>query len=154
MKKYFFAISLLAFTGCISVPKNETAKKSASGGVSCESNSESYPDPFKSVQLLDGSDQVERLFGSEQVKQLNEMKEFLEANPKIRVQVEGHVNFSGRLQDDLKSGEQISEYAKTYLVSHGIDTKRLSILSFGSEKPKILPAERPENLRVEFVVHY
>ena len=68
-------------------------------------------------------------------KQLADNAEWIKANPKATVQVEGHCDSRGSVEYNLALGERRAKAVKTYLMSLGIESKRLTIISYGEEKP-------------------
>jgi peptidoglycan-associated lipoprotein len=68
-------------------------------------------------------------------KALAENAEWVKTNPKVTVQVEGHCDSRGSVEYNLALGERRAKAVKNYLVSLGIDSKRLTIISYGEEKP-------------------
>lgn len=51
------------------------------------------------------------------------------------LQIEGHCDSRGSIEYNLTLGERRANSVKTYLVGLGIKAERLSILSYGEEKP-------------------
>lgn len=68
-------------------------------------------------------------------KDLAENAEWIKANAKVTIQIEGHCDSRGSVEYNLALGERRAKSVKNYLVSLGIDTKRLTIISYGEEKP-------------------
>jgi peptidoglycan-associated lipoprotein len=68
---------------------------------------------------------------------LGENAGYLNANPGLQVVIEGHCDERGSDEYNLALGESRALAAKNYLVSLGIDAKRLSIISYGEEKPLV-----------------
>lgn len=68
-------------------------------------------------------------------RQLAENAEWIKANSKATVQVEGHCDSRGSVEYNLALGERRAKAVKNYMVSLGIDSKRLTIISYGEEKP-------------------
>ena len=68
-------------------------------------------------------------------KQLSENAEWIKNNGKSTVQIEGHCDSRGSVEYNLALGERRAKAVKNYLVSLGIDSKRLTIISYGEEKP-------------------
>lgn len=60
---------------------------------------------------------------------------WLKANPAARVQIEGHCDERGTQEYNLALGAKRAQSAKDYLVSLGIATGRLSVISYGEEVP-------------------
>ncbi|TNF50666.1 MAG: peptidoglycan-associated lipoprotein Pal [Deltaproteobacteria bacterium] len=60
---------------------------------------------------------------------------YLQANSGTNVVIEGHCDERGSDEYNLALGESRALAAKNYLVSLGISAKRLSVISYGEEKP-------------------
>lgn len=90
---------------------------------------------------------------TESRRQLGENADWIKAN-KGTVQVEGHCDSRGSAEYNLALGERRAKAVKNYLVSLGVDSKRLTIISYGEEKP-IATGDSEEayakNRRVNFV---
>jgi peptidoglycan-associated lipoprotein len=61
--------------------------------------------------------------------------EFLKANPNVDVQIEGHADERGSIQYNLALGERRAKSVRDQLVSQGVAGRRLSIISYGKERP-------------------
>ena len=66
---------------------------------------------------------------------LKENAAFLGKNPKMKIQIEGHCDERGTAEYNLALGERRANSTKRYLVSLGITSDRISIISFGKERP-------------------
>ncbi|HWP35695.1 MAG TPA: peptidoglycan-associated lipoprotein Pal, partial [Thermodesulfobacteriota bacterium] len=81
--------------------------------------------------------------------------DWLRRNRSARVQIEGHADERGSVQYNLALGERRAESAKRYLETLGIESSRLSTISYGEERP-VDPRHTEEawakNRRAEFVV--
>lgn len=53
----------------------------------------------------------------------------------VNVTIEGHCDERGTVEYNLALGERRALSAKRYLVSYGIDESRISIISYGKERP-------------------
>jgi peptidoglycan-associated lipoprotein len=90
---------------------------------------------------------------SESRRQLSDNAEWIKAN-KATVQVEGHCDSRGSAEYNLALGERRAKAVKNYLVSLGIDSKRMTIISYGEEKPLVTGDSEEayaKNRRVNFV---
>ncbi len=67
--------------------------------------------------------------------QLAANAEWIKNNPAVTVQIEGHTDERGSVEYNLSLGERRAKSVKTYLASLGVDGKRLTIISYGEEKP-------------------
>ena len=61
--------------------------------------------------------------------------EWIKANPKYTLQIEGHTDSRGSTEYNLSLGERRAKSVRSYLEGLGIDGKRLTVLSYGEEKP-------------------
>lgn len=63
--------------------------------------------------------------------------EWIKSNPKTTIQIEGHCDNRGTIEYNLALGERRAQAVKTYLVGMGIPADRLSVISYGEEKPVV-----------------
>jgi peptidoglycan-associated lipoprotein len=77
--------------------------------------------------------------------------EMLELYPEINMVIEGHCCEIGTSEYNMALGERRAKAAHDYLVKLGIDSERLSTVSYGEEQP-LDPEDLPKNRRCEFVV--
>jgi peptidoglycan-associated lipoprotein len=61
--------------------------------------------------------------------------EWLKANSKVKVRIEGNCDDRGTREYNQALGQRRATSAKKYLVDMGISAKRISIISYGKEKP-------------------
>ena len=64
-----------------------------------------------------------------------ELRDILKDYPDYKLTVEGHCDERGSAEYNMALGEKRAEAAKDYLVSVGIPSAQLSIISYGKEKP-------------------
>jgi peptidoglycan-associated lipoprotein len=79
----------------------------------------------------------------------------LNANPGIRIRVEGNTDRRGSDEYNLALGQRRAASAKRYLTEHGIDASRLDIISYGAERPVAEGDSEDaysQNRRDEFVI--
>jgi peptidoglycan-associated lipoprotein len=69
------------------------------------------------------------------VAALDRKLRILVANPRLAIQIAGHCDERGSDEYNLALGERRAAAAKRYLVEHGIAEGRISILSYGEERP-------------------
>ena len=55
--------------------------------------------------------------------------------PEVTVRIEGHADERGTNEYNLALGERRAQTVQQYLVSDGIDAGRISVLSYGEERP-------------------
>jgi peptidoglycan-associated lipoprotein len=73
---------------------------------------------------------------------LRKQATYLRKNKKLNVTIEGHADERGTREYNLALGERRANAAKDYLMTYGISGKRISVISYGKEKP-INPASTP-----------
>ncbi len=80
---------------------------------------------------------------------------FLKENTSVKVQVEGHCDERGSVQFNLALGEKRAKSVRDFLVSQGISSNRITVISLGKEKPVAFGHEEDawsQNRRGNFVV--
>ena len=60
---------------------------------------------------------------------------WLRKNPSISVVLEGHADERGTREYNLALGERRANSAKDYLMTYGVSSDRISVLSYGKERP-------------------
>lgn len=64
--------------------------------------------------------------------------EWLKNYPNVKVTVEGHADERGTREYNLALGERRANAAKKFVVGAGIDSSRVSTISYGKERPAVL----------------
>ena len=73
---------------------------------------------------------------------LRKQAAWLRKNSDINIVLEGHADERGTREYNLALGERRANAAKDYLMTYGISGKRISVISYGKEKP-VNPASSP-----------
>ena len=73
---------------------------------------------------------------------LRKQAEYLRKNSSMNIVLEGHADERGTREYNLALGERRANAAKDYLMTYGISGKRVSVISYGKEKP-VNPASTP-----------
>ena len=68
-------------------------------------------------------------------KILNASAEYLKAHRDLLVLIEGHCDERGTNEYNLALGERRAKAAMNYLVRKGVDAGRLTVISYGKERP-------------------
>ncbi len=68
-------------------------------------------------------------------KVLSENAGWMKTHKALTIQVEGHCDSRGSVEYNLALGERRAKAVKDYLVGLGVDSKHLTIISYGKEKP-------------------
>jgi peptidoglycan-associated lipoprotein len=71
----------------------------------------------------------------EDAKTLDANASWLKANPDQLVLIEGHCDERGTNEYNLALGERRAKAAMNYLVSQGVQASRITIISYGEERP-------------------
>ena len=61
--------------------------------------------------------------------------DWLKANPKVKVRIEGNCDERGTIEYNQALGQRRAASAKKYLTNLGISASRISLISYGKEKP-------------------
>ena len=67
---------------------------------------------------------------------------WMRKNPGINVVLEGHADERGTREYNLALGERRANAAKDYLMTYGISADRISVISYGKERP-VDPGSNP-----------
>lgn len=122
--------------------------------------------PSGSIGMVEGSRTSEGLLPvyfdfdksvirQDQLERLAANGRFLKDNPQVKVRIEGNCDELGTNEYNLALGERRGEGARKYLLNMGIAAGRLTVLSYGEERPLKLgndEAARAENRRDDFVI--
>ncbi|HEV7349686.1 OmpA family protein [Telluribacter sp.] len=85
--------------------------------------------------------------------ELNKLVEFLEKNPKLRIDVAGHTDDVGSDKANLDLSRLRAQAVVSYLTGAGIKPDRLTATGFGESKPKVpntSEENRQQNRRIEW----
>lgn len=82
---------------------------------------------------------------------LKKNAEMLKLYPEVKIVIEGHCCKIGTAEYNLALGERRAKAARDYLLMLGITPDRMSIVSYGEERP-LDPNNLPRNRRCEFVI--
>lgn len=81
--------------------------------------------------------------------------DYLKANGNVDIQIEGHCDERGGRQYNLALGERRAKAVRDYMVALGVESKRISTISYGNERPKVEGNDESawsQNRRANFVV--
>jgi peptidoglycan-associated lipoprotein len=86
---------------------------------------------------------------------LDRKASFLNQNPSVRSQIEGHCDERGTNEYNLALGERRANAARQYLTTAGVSPARLTTISYGEERP-LDPGQNEaawaRNRRAHFVI--
>lgn len=66
---------------------------------------------------------------------------WLMANPGVRVTIEGHCDERGTREYNLALGERRANAASNYLAARGVSASRMTVISYGKERPIALGSD-------------
>ncbi len=81
--------------------------------------------------------------------------DFMKQRPQAAVVIEGHSDERGSDEYNLALGERRAQAARDYLLSLGVPSDRLSVVSYGEERPLVQGSGEgtwKQNRRVEFLL--
>lgn len=156
-------ISALSLSACSSTDEmeNDDITTSASGSETFEAgpldSGDTYGqgvDGYDSASLGSGTQQQlvaeigDRVFfgydrydlNDEARDLLNRQAQWLKQYGNLTVTVEGHADERGTREYNLALGERRAESVKNYLISMGVDPRRVNTISYGKEQPAVLGA--------------
>ena len=93
--------------------------------------------------------------GKADAKALDGVVRWLKENPDSLVRIEGHTDDLGTPLENLAVGQKRAASIMQYLVSKGLDSERIAIVSYGSDRPvcaEKTDACRAKNRRAHFLV--
>ena len=125
---------------------SSTSSSGASGSSSDSATTYSY-DTDPKTALIKVGDRV--LFGydsseldDDDTSVLDNQAKFLNQNPSLKVTIEGHCDERGTREYNLALGEKRASAVKDYLISVGINSERVSVVSYGKERPQVLGSNK------------
>lgn len=102
------------------------------------------PEPEPAPMMLKQEQLATLYFDYDKFNLRSDAKAALDANyellkqfPKTVIKIEGHCDERGTIEYNLVLGEKRARAAMDYLVGLGIDQSRLSIISYGKERPAV-----------------
>ena len=135
-------------TSSSSGSSDSSASSASSASSSTETGSSSYSyDTDPKTALIKVGDRV--LFGYDSSELddddraiLNNQSKFLNQNPSLKVTIQGHCDERGTREYNLALGEKRASSVKDYLISLGINSERISVVSYGKERPQVLGSNK------------
>jgi len=134
--------ALLAVSLLSACSKNdENANASGAGGGSGTATPGSQEDLVQNVgdrvfYALDSS-----TLSSDARATLDKQAAWLAKYPQVQVQVAGNADERGTTEYNLALGQRRATTARDYLVAHGVNSSRMSVISFGKDRPTALGSD-------------
>jgi len=166
MKKYLLPLLIAAgLWGCETAPE-EAASADATGAAETGAAVETGERPPLVREETSAPSSADRLSPREELVQnvgdrvfynfdsaviredgertLKRQAEWLKGHPEVEVIIEGHADERGTREYNLALGDRRASAVKNYLVSMGIDPSRITVISYGKERP-IAPGHSEES---------
>ena len=131
---FLIILASLVLTAC-------ATKKTADSSVSGQMQGDVYTGTDSVKELASGvPDRVffatnETVLTTASRETLRKQAGWLRKNSDINVVLEGHADERGTREYNLALGERRANSAKDYLMTYGISSDRISVLSYGKERP-------------------
>ena len=136
-----FKNTLLLLTACLVLAACATKKEVATSDIKGQMQGDVYTGTDTVKYLADGvPDRVffatnESILTTASRETLRAQAAWLRKNPGINVVLEGHADERGTREYNLALGERRANAAKDYLMTYGISSDRITVLSYGKERP-------------------
>ena len=133
--------TLLILTACLVLSACATKKEVSTPQIEGQMQSDVYMGTDTVEYLADGvPDRVffatnESILTTASRETLRAQATWLRKNPGINVVLEGHADERGTREYNLALGERRANAAKDYLMTYGISSDRVTVLSYGKERP-------------------
>ena len=125
-------ISALALSACATA-KKPTAGVSTSGDVYTGTDTVKYLASGVKDRVFFATNRSTLTSASRDT--LRKQADYLRKNKDLNVVLEGHADERGTREYNLALGEKRANTAKDYMMTYGISGKRISVISYGKEKP-------------------
>ena len=136
-----FKNTLLILAACLVLTACATKKEVAIDAIEGQMQSDVYTGTDSVEYLADGvPDRVffatnETVLTTASRETLRAQAAWLRKNSSINVVLEGHADERGTREYNLALGERRANSAKDYLMTYGISSDRISVISYGKERP-------------------
>ena len=106
--------------------------------------------PLSTILTVDVGDRVFFAFDKYSLKAkarqtLERQATFLKNNAGVKVVLQGHADERGTREYNLALGERRANSAKEYLIALGVNPNRITIISYGKERPAVAGGYRPRH---------
>lgn len=92
---------------------------------------------------------------SDSFPELDKVVKFMSENPKLEIELSGHTDNIGKQDYNMNLSQKRAESCRNYILSKGIDAKRITAKGYGMNKPVAsneTAMGRDQNRRVEFMI--
>ena len=133
--------TLLILAACLVLSACATKKEVANDAIQGQMQSDVYTGTDSVEYLADGvPDRVffatnETILTTASRETLRAQAAWLRKNSSINVVLEGHADERGTREYNLALGERRANAAKDYLMTYGVSSDRITVISYGKERP-------------------
>jgi peptidoglycan-associated lipoprotein len=125
-------VTAVVLSGCAKRPATTQAAAPAPTGAA--SSTASTPSGTELADIFFDFDKYDIRSGD--AKTLDTNANWLKSNPNHLVLIEGHCDERGTNEYNLALGERRAKSTMNYLVSQGVQANRITIISYGEERPQ------------------
>lgn len=157
VKVAMIAAAALAISACASKKKSDDSAAGGGGGIDSTAMSfaASGSDSGQIAGLRSIRFDYDRATLTSSAREIVKGNvEWMNSNPRVTMQIEGHCDARGSVEYNLSLGERRAKAVQDYMISLGVAANRLSIISYGKEKPLSMgdsEADHAQNRRGNFV---
>jgi peptidoglycan-associated lipoprotein len=154
-------VLILAFAASCTSKKTATDKNGDAGASAptIDSSPMNFDAAGSDSGKIDGLETIhfaydKALISAEDKKKIQGNVTWLNAHANTNLQIEGHCDAKGSIEYNLALGERRANAVKDYMVGLGVAAGRLSVISYGKEKPVATgdsEAAYAKNRRANFV---
>lgn len=137
------ALTMAGLTGCSKKTPVSDVTQTTPGSGSSTGGSDSSGNPDGNADGSQADRNIQDVFFSyddhslsaEARSRLSGNASYLREMSGLRVMIEGHCDERGTVEYNLALGQRRADSARSYLVDLGIESSRLSTISYGEERP-------------------
>ena len=118
----------LALSACSTAKKSQTTGDVYTGKETVEYLASGVPDRVFFATNKSSLTSMSR-------ETLRKQAKYLRKNKNLNVTIEGHADERGTREYNLALGERRANAAKDYLMTYGVSGTRISVISYGKERP-------------------
>ena len=130
---FLVLMASLILTACATTKKVDTAGSQLQGDVYTGTDTVEYLASGVPDRVFFATN--ESVLRTKSRETLRKQATWLRKNSKINIVLEGHADERGTREYNLALGERRANAAKDYLMTYGVAGNRLSVISYGKERP-------------------
>jgi len=130
---FLVLMASLILTACATTKKVDTAGSQMQGDVYTGTDTVEYLASGVPDRVFFATN--ESILTTASRDTLRKQATWLRANSEITVVLEGHADERGTREYNLALGERRANSAKDYLMTYGVSASRISVISYGKERP-------------------